>query len=103
MELKINIKNLCKNLANADEGNDMECICDTDGCRYLYENVVKPCITGIPLRICDIDFSAFEEDDIVNLIDNKSEMIDNALCTVSRVVNAFCESKALVVSKNKYF
>ena len=103
MDMKMDIKKLYKNFSDADESDSTERICDTPGERYLYENVVKPCITGIPLRICDIDFSAFDEDDIVSIIDYKYEMIDDALCTVSRVVNAFCESKALTVSKNKFF
>ena len=103
MELKIDIKKLCENLSDADENNMTERICETDGERYLYENVVKPCVTGTLLRKCDIDFSAFSEDDIVSIIDYKSEMINDALFTVANVADVFGKSKALTVSEHRFF
>lgn len=103
MDISIDIKDLCKNLAGATESDPAERLCETDGDRYLYENVLKPCIYDIPLRVCDIDFSAFTEDDIVSLIDDKTNIIDDMFYTVERINTVIGNCKPLAVSERRFF
>ena len=64
--MEINLNNFCDALIKSDGQTGAEDICETDGEQYLYDNIVSKFITGIPVYMSDIDFSAFTEDDIVS-------------------------------------
>ena len=59
--------------------------------------------SGVELRFRDIDFDAFDEDDIANIIDERDEEIDMELCTVQRLVESFANGSALSAKKKKFF
>lgn len=103
MELVLDVSRLCTELRNASEDDGVRDFCETPGERYLYENVVKKCISGEELRYRDIDFDAFDEDDIVNIIDEKDEAIDADLCAAFHFVKAFEECKALTAKTRRFF
>lgn len=103
MEFVFDLNRLCSELKKADEDVGAREFCETPGERYLYENVVKPCATGVELRFQDIDFDAFDEDDIVNIIDERDEEIDKELCAVQRLVEAVENSSAQTAKKKKFF
>ena len=103
MELVLDVKRLCSELQNISEDDGVRDFCDTPGECYLYENVVKKCVTGIEFRYCDIDFDAFDEDDIVNIIDEKDDDIDADLCAAVHFVEAFEKSTALTSKTKRFF
>lgn len=103
MELVLDVSRLCTELHNISEDDGVRDFCDTPGEQYLYENVVKKCVTGEELRYCDIDFDAFDEDDIVNIIDEKDDAIDADLCAALNFVKAFEGSEALTSKTKRFF
>lgn len=103
MELVLDITRLCSELHNIGEDNGIRDFCDTPGEQYLYENVVKKCVSGTELRFCDIDFNAFDEDDIISIIDDKDNEIDADLCAAVHFVDAFEKSSALTAKTKRFF
>lgn len=103
MEFVFDLNRLCSELKKVDEDVGVREFCKTSGERYLYNNVVKPCVSGVELRFRDIDFDAFDEDDIANIIDERDEEIDMELCTVQRLVESFANGSALSAKKKKFF
>ena len=51
----------------------------------------------------DIDFSAFTEDDIVNLADNKTYEIFNCVQGPFEIAEKFMKSKPIAAVKRKFF
>lgn len=103
MEFVFDLNRLCSELKKVDEDVGAREFCKTSGERYLYNNVVKPCVSGVELRFRDIDFDAFDEDDIANIIDERDEEIDMELCMVQRLVEAFANSSVRTSKKKKFF
>lgn len=103
MKYEIDLKSFCDALRESEESDFAGRLCDTPGERYLYDNVLQKFVSGVPVRICDIDFDAFDEDDIVELIDNKNDNIYKFLCGVSLIVENFCKSNALTAKTRKFF
>lgn len=103
MEYEIDLKGFCTALRESEENDFAGRLCDTPGERYLYDNVLQKLVSGIPVRMCDIDYDAFEEDDIVEMIDNKSDDIDQSLRGASLIVKNFCNSPALAARTRKFF
>ncbi len=64
--MKLNLKLLAVRFSEAKE----EPLVPTDGVnRYLIDNVLVPAMSGETLYVCDIDFSAFDQDDIEALME----------------------------------
>ncbi len=102
MKYEIDLRSLCSAIRESEE-EVIDRLFDTPGERYLYDNVLRKFVSGVPVRMCDIDFDAFDEDDIVELIDNKRDDIDEALRGASLIIENFCESPALTAKTRKFF
>ncbi len=103
MEYEINIKNLCSELRRSNTEDFADKLCDTQGQRYLYGNVVQKFVNNVPVRLCDVDFDAFTEEDIVELIDNKLGQIEEHVRGSAVIVKSFQNTKALTAAKRKFF
>ena len=103
MEYKIDLNRFCSELLKRKVENEIDKIYDTAGERYLYENVIQKFIAGIPVYASDIDFSAFSEDDIVDLADNKSDKLYNAANGAIKIADGFLSSKPIAVRKRMFF
>ena len=103
MEYEFDLRVFCTAVRESRENNFVDRLCDTPGKRYLYNNVLQKFVSGVPVRLREIDFDAFDEDDIVYLIDNESDGIDNALRGASIIVENFCKSKAITAKTRKFF
>lgn len=102
MELTLDLKKMCDNMKNAENQKEL-IIFDTPGEEYVYENIVKKCVRDIPFTISEIDFSAFTEDDIVNIIDDKREKFEAELTSVYSVVEKFHDKPALTSTLKRFF
>lgn len=103
MELQLDLTGFCSALRKSESESFTEKLCDTPGQRYLLENVIHKFVTDIPVRICDIDFDAFDEEDIVDFIDNKEQEIDEHVRGAFVIAEEFQKSRALTTSKRKFF
>lgn len=103
MKYEIDLKGFCTALRESEETDFAGRLCDTPGEKYLYDNVLQKFVFGIPVRMCDIDFDAFDEADIVEMIDNKRDDIDQSLRGAGLIVKSFCKSPALTAKTRKFF
>ena len=103
MELQLDLKGFCSALRKSKSGDFIENLCNTPGQRYLFESVIQKFVTDIPVRICDIDFDAFDEEDIVDFIDNKEQEIDEHVRGAFVIAEEFQKSRALTTTKRKFF
>ena len=103
MEYEFDLKGFCTAVRESRENNFVDRLCDTAGKRYLYNNVLQKFVSGVPVRLREIDLDAFDEDDIVDLLDNKSNEIDKVLRGASIIAENFCKSKAITVKTRKFF
>lgn len=103
MELQLDLTGFCSALRKSESGSFTEKLCDTPGQRYLLENVIHKFVTDTPVRICDIDFNAFDEEDIVDFIDNKEQKIDEHMRGAFVIAKEFQESRALTAVKRRFF
>ena len=101
--MEINLNNFCDALIKSDGQTDAEDICETDGEQYLYDNIIPKFIAGIPVYMSDIDFSAFTEDDIIDLTDNKAYEIFNRLQDSFQIAAGFMKAKPVAAVKRKFF
>ena len=102
MDITLDLKKMCSNMKDAEEQGEL-IIFSTPGEEYVYENIVKKCVRGIPFTTGEIDFTAFTEDDIVNIIDDKSKEIETELTFVHSVVEKIHEKPALTSTLRKFF
>lgn len=103
MEYELDLKEFCSALRESEKDIFAEKIFNTPGEIYLYQNVIQKIAADVPVRICDIDFSAFEEDDIVDLIDHKGDDIEEYLFGASLIVDKVHNSKPLTATERKFF
>ena len=101
--MEINLTNFCDALRKSDRKSDVEDICETTGERYLIDNIISKFIFGTPVYMSDIDFSAFTEDDVVNLADNKTYEIFNCVQGPFEIAEKFMKSKPIAAVKRKFF
>ena len=66
MSMKLNLKRLSTRLFQA---NEQPCVPEDGVNRYLMEHVLRPNLEGKFLRLGDIDFDAFDADDVPALED----------------------------------
>ena len=102
MELDIN--KFVSELKQADDATDeVPYYIYTDGEEYIYDTVIQKCISGEMLYASDIDFNAFDEVDIVNLIDDKREEICEDIYLVGDIINTIEKTPALTAANRKFF
>ena len=104
MEYNVDLQKLCNGLHNCEQGQIFfdEQI-QTPGEHYLYEQILPKLLYDDPLLVGDIDFDAFSEDDIVDLIDNKTEYLEEHFRFIDELVKCFEKSSALAVQSRKFF
>ena len=66
MSMKLNLERLS---ARFFQAKDQPCVPEDGVNRYLLENVLRPNLEGKLLRLGDIDFDAFDADDVSALED----------------------------------
>ena len=76
---------------------------ETEGEKYIFDKVIFKYISKQPIYVGDIDFDAFDEDDITTLIDDKCELIESRINTLHNIVNTFAEMPARVTTSKRYF
>ena len=97
MSMKLNLKLLSTRFFQA---KDQPCVPEDGVNRYLLENVLRPNLEGKLLRLGDIDFNAFDADDVSALEDyyeklsKASRDLDQFAQTVARVPPAPKEARA---------
>ncbi len=95
--MKLNLKLLSTRFFQA---KDQPCVPEDGVNRYLLENVLRPNLEGKLLRLGDIDFNAFDADDVSALEDyyeklsKASRDLDQFAQTVARVPPAPKEARA---------
>ena len=100
----VNLKRFCNTLRQCEEHKTgHEALFDTAGKRYLMERVLPSLVFGRPLRVRDLNLDAFDEDDIVDLIDYRSDELDVYFCLVGRLVACFQNSEAVTARQAKFF
>ncbi len=104
MSMKLDINNFVSSLKKADDvSRELPDYIYTEGEEYLYRNVIEKCISGEKIYANDIDFEAFDEDEIVSLIDDKGDEIYNGIYLVSNIINTIEKSPAMTVSSRRFF
>ena len=103
MEYTLDLGRMVSALKKADTVPEIPDFIESEGEKYIYDNVIMKYISKQPIYVGDIDFDAFDEDDITTLIDNKSDFIKGQFCTLHNIVNTFAEMPAMVTTVRKYF
>jgi len=103
MEYTLDLRRMVSALKKADSESSVPKFIETEGEKYIYDNVIAKYMSNQPIHVGDIDFDAFEEDDITTLIDDKMEFVDGQICTLHNIVNTFAEMPAKVLTTRKYF
>mgnify|MGYP000566972727 CR=1 FL=1 len=103
MEYTLDLGRMVSALKKADTVPEIPDFIESEGEKYIYDNVIMKYISKQPIYVGDIDFDAFDEDDITTLIDNKSDFIEGQFCTLHNIVNTFAEMPAMVTTVRKYF
>ena len=103
MDYTLDLEHMVSALKKADTRPIIPEFIETEGERYIFENVVLKYISKKPVHVGDIDFDAFDEDDIVSLIDDKSEFIEEKLGALHRIVDVFSKMPAKATRERKFF
>lgn len=93
MSMKLNLKLLSTRFSQAKE----QLYVPDDGVNpYLLEHILRPNLEGEFLRLCDIDFNAFDGDD-VSVLEDYCE----SLCKADRELAQFAQTVARVPPAHK--
>lgn len=103
MEYTLDLGRMVSALKNAETVPEEPDFIETEGERYIFDNVIFKYISKRPIYVGDIDFDAFNEDDITAIIDDKSEFIEDRINTLHNIVNTFAEMPARVTTSRRYF
>lgn len=104
MSMELDMNNFVSALKQAyDATDEPPYYIYTEGEEYIYNEIIKKCISGETLYASDINFDAFDEDEIVSLIDDKGEEIYNDFYMVRNMLDAIEKSPALTVATRKFF
>ena len=99
MDYKLDLPHLRASLKRADAQPTVPDFIETAGDRYIYDHIITRHTAGEPIYVGDIDLDAFDEDDIVSLIDDKSDAIDAHLSSVAHIVTTFAETPAKTTAR----
>ena len=99
MDYKLDLPHLRASLKRANAQPTVPDFIETAGERYIYDYIITYHTAGEPIFVGDIDLDAFDEDDIVSLIDHKPDAIDAHYSSVTRIIAIFAETPAKATSK----
>ena len=99
MDYKLDLPQLRASLKRADAQPTVPDFIETAGERYIYDHIITRHTAGEPIHVGDIDLDAFDEDDIVSLIDDKSDAIDAHFSSVAHIVTTFAEAPAKTTTR----
>ena len=100
--IDIDISKMRQELADCQEFSEDEHDL-TEGERYLKENVLYKCLYGIPLTVGEVNFDAFTEDDIVELIDITADDIEEKADRAYDIIRTFNDSKPQFTKEKLFF
>ena len=103
MEYTLDLGRMVSALKKADAVSDVPDFIETEGERYIFDKVIFKYISKQPIYVGNIDFDAFDEDDITTLIDDKCELIEDRINSLHNIVNTFAEMPARVTTARRYF
>ena len=99
MDYKLDILHLRALLKRADAQPTVPDFIETAGEQYIYDHIIARHTAGEPIYVGSIDLDAFDEDDIVSLIDDKSDAIDAHFSSVAHIVTTFTETPAKTAAR----
>ncbi len=102
MEYEIDLKKLVSCLKK-DKSQSVPEYIETDGERYIFENIIQKFASNSDVTMDEIDLDAFDEDDITTLIDYKSDFIEDTLCAVYKLVKTFGDMPPAIVRARQFF
>ena len=102
MDYEIDLKKLVSCLKK-DKSQPVPEYIETDGERYIFENVIQKFASNSDITMDEIDLDAFEEDDITTLIDDKSDFIEDTICTVYNLVKTFSDMTPARTKTRQFF
>ncbi len=104
MSMELDVNNFVSSLKMAyDAADEVPYYIYTDGEAYIYNEIIKKCISGEMICAADINFDAFDEEDIVSLIDDRGEDIYNDIYLVGNIIDSIEKSPAMTVSSRRFF
>ncbi len=103
MDYKLDLKEMVKSFKKAAPDNGVLEFIETEGEQYIFENIFTKLSNGERLRISDIDFDAFDEDDITDIIDYKIDKMENKLRGSINIANIFITTPPLAVKSRRFF
>ena len=104
MSMGLDVNNFVSALKSAyDATDDVPYYIYTDGEAYIYNEIIKKSISGETIFVSDIDLEAFDEEEIVCLIDDRGEVIYNDIYMVSNLIDIIEKSPALTATNRKFF
>lgn len=99
MDYNLDLPQLRASLKRADAQPAVPDFIETAGEQYIYDHIITRHTAGEPIHVDDIDLDAFDEDDIVSLIDDKSDAIDAHFSSVAHIVTTFAETPAKTAAR----
>ena len=99
MDYKLDLPHLRASLKRADAQPTVPDFIETAGERDIYDHIITRHTAGEPIYVGSIDLDAFNEDDIVSLIDDKSDIIDAHFSSVAHIVTTFAETPATTAAR----
>ena len=99
MDYKLDLPQLRASLKRANAQPTVPDFIETAGERYIYDHIITRHTAGEKICVGDIDLDAFDEDDIVSLIDDKSDAIDAHFSSVAHIVTTFAETPAKTAAR----
>lgn len=99
MDYKLDLPHLRASLKRANAQPTVPDFIETAGERYIYDYIITRHTAGEKIYVGSIDLDAFDEDDIVSLIDDKSDAIDAHFSSVARIITTFTETPAKTAAR----
>ena len=99
MDYKLDLPQLRASLKRANAQPTVPDFIETAGERYIYDHIITRHTAGEKIYVGSIDLDAFDEDDIVSLIDDKSDAIDAHFSSVAHIVTTFAETPAKTAAR----
>ena len=101
--MEIDLDRLKANFLDCPDNRDEEQVWDSPGEEYLMVNILPKCLYGEEFKVRDIDFDAFTEDDIVNLVDYNLPIIMEGLLGVAKMEEHFVSSPSQRQQRKRFF
>ena len=103
MDYTMDLGSFVSDLKSLQHYDGIPSFIDTYGEKYIFDEIVKRCIAQRPIRVEDIDFEAFDEDDIVSIIDDKKQDINDEFFSAMSIVDTFENKRAIPVQGRRFF